>query len=236
MIVAFSGLTYFIAELWNREVNIITIAFNPMSMKNLWLTTLLNEMELDSKISASGKNVTKFVACWMNVKCIGFTTCENLFCNAINSEKQMALHKANKSPGFICKPFPEQVIRYIPTIDINANTIVFEFGHFFSNIAMIIGVITIESCTIKAVFDPDVRFKASMQKVLLAIETRLISAHIKTDFLLKLFRCSLNKTKVTAKPSIEQMKRIENGGKKFSSILDQMYEEPQNRAFSNKKI
>ena len=63
MIVAFSGLTYFIAELWNREVNIITIAFNPISIKNKGLTTLLNEIELDSKISASDKNATKLVAC-----------------------------------------------------------------------------------------------------------------------------------------------------------------------------
>ena len=81
----------------------------------------------------------------MNVNCMGFTTCENLFCNAMNSEKQMALHSANISPRFITMPFPEQVIRYIPTMDINANTIVFEDGAFLSSIAMIIGVITIES-------------------------------------------------------------------------------------------
>lgn len=197
---------------------------------------MTNEIELDSKIRASDRNVTKFVVCCMNVNCIGFTTCENLFCNAINSEKQTALHRANISPKLICKPLPEQVIRYIPTMAIKANIIVFEVGAFLSSTAMIIGVITIESCTINAVFDPEVLFSASMQKVLLATETRLIKTHIKTAFLLKFLSCSLNKTKVTIKPKIEQMKRIENGGKMLNSIFDQIYEEPQNRAFSSKKI
>ena len=172
----------------------------------------------------------------MNVNCMGFTLSENLFCNAINNEKQNALQRANISPKLICNPLPEQVIRYIPTIAIKANIIVLDVGAFLSSTAMIIGVITIESCTIKAVFDPEVLFSASMQKVLLATETRLINTHINTDFLLKFLSCSLNKTTVTIKPKIEQMKRIENGGKKPNSIFDQTYEEPQNRAFSNKKI
>jgi len=63
MIVAFSGLTYFIAELWNRDVNIITKAFNPRSIKSIGLITLLNEIEFVSKIRARDKNVTKLVAC-----------------------------------------------------------------------------------------------------------------------------------------------------------------------------
>ena len=81
----------------------------------------------------------------MNVNCIGFTTCENLFCKAMNSEKQTALHRAKMSPRFICRPFPEKVIRNIPAIDISANTIVFEVGAFLSSITIIIGVITMES-------------------------------------------------------------------------------------------
>jgi hypothetical protein len=171
----------------------------------------------------------------MKVKCIGFTTCENLFCSAKNKEKKKALHNANISPEFICKPFPEQVIRYIPTIAANARSTVFEVGAFLSNIAMIIGVITIESCTINAVFEPEVRFKASMQKILLTTETRLINTHIRTAFLLKLWSCFLNNAMVTIKPKIEQIKSIKNGGKNPNSILDHMYEEPQNSAFNSKK-
>jgi len=134
----------------------------------------------------------------------------------------MALHRAKISPRFICKPVPEQVIRNIPAMDINANIIVFKVGAFLSSIAMIIGVITMESCTINAVFEPEVLFNASMQKVLLTTETRLINIHIKTAFLLKFLRYSLNKTTVTIKPKIEQMKRIVNGGKKRSSIFNQI--------------
>jgi len=167
---------------------------------------------------------------------MGFTTCENLFCNAMNNEKQMALHSANISPRLITMPFPELVIKYIPTIARSANTTVFEDGAFLSKIAMIMGVITIESCTINAVFDPEVLFNASMQKVLLATETRLIRTHNKTAFLLKCFSWWLKNAKVTIKPKVAQMKRIKNGGRKPRSIFDQMYEEPQNRAFSTKKI
>jgi len=131
----------------------------------------------------------------------------------MNSEKQMALHRANISPRFIAKPFPDEVIKKIPDSAINANMIVFGVGAFFSSIAIIIGVMTMESCTINAVFDPEVLFNASMQKVLLATETRLINAHIKTAFLLKFLRCSLNKITVTIKPKIEHIKSMKKGGK-----------------------
>ena len=132
-------------------------------------------------------------------------------------------------------PLPEQVIKYIPAIASRASIIVFREGIFLSRIAMIMGVITIESCTINAVFDPVVLVNASIQKVLLATETRLTSTHIKIAFLLKLLRCLLNRATVTIKPMLEQMKRMKNGGKKLNNIFDHMYEEPQNRAFSNKK-
>ncbi len=62
-IVAFSGLTYFIAEFWNSDVNIITNAFTLISIKNIGFTILLSEMVLDSKTSASDKKATKFVVC-----------------------------------------------------------------------------------------------------------------------------------------------------------------------------
>ncbi len=114
--------------------------------------------------------------------------------------------------------------------------IVFEVGTFLSSIAMIIGVMTIESCTINAVFDPEVLLSASIQKVLLATDIKHINTEINIVFLLRPLSCFLNRIVVTIKPKLEQMKRIKNGGKKESSILDQIYEEPQNKAFSSKNI
>jgi len=115
-----------------------------------------------------------------------------LFCNAINREKNKALHRANMSPVLILKPFPAQVIRYMPIIAESARVIVLAVGHFFSRTAIISGVITMESWTIKAVFEPEVLFSASMQKVLLTTDTRLIKALVIIIFLLKFFSCFLN--------------------------------------------
>ncbi len=116
-----------------------------------------------------------------------------------------------------------------------ARRTVFREGDFLSSIAMITGVITIDSCTIKAVLEPEVLFRASMQKVLLTTEARLIREQTRTAFLLKPFNCFLNNIKVAANPMAAQIKSIENGGRKPKSIFDQMYEEPQNRALSSKK-
>jgi hypothetical protein len=87
---------------------------------------------------------------------------------------------------------------------------------------MIIGVITIDSCTINAVFDPEVLFNASIQKVLLATETKLINEHIITAFLLIFFSVFLKKVKTTIRQRNEQINKMENGGKKPNSIFDQM--------------
>ena len=61
--VAFSGRTYFIAELWNKDVNIITMAFRPINIKNNGLKVFLKEIEPASNISANDKKAAKLVAC-----------------------------------------------------------------------------------------------------------------------------------------------------------------------------
>ncbi len=61
--VAFSGRTYFIAELWNKDVNIITMAFSPINTKNKGLKVFLKETVLASNISANDKKAAKLVAC-----------------------------------------------------------------------------------------------------------------------------------------------------------------------------
>lgn len=112
---------------------------------------------------------------------------------------------------------------------------IFGVGAFLSSIDIIIGVIIIESCTINAVFALEVLVSASIQKVLLATETRLINIQIAIFLLLKAVRCFLKKAKVINNPNIEHINRMKKGGSNFNSILDHMYEEPQNKAFSNKK-
>ena len=61
--VAFSGRTYFIAELWNKDVNIITMAFSPISTKNNGLKIFPKEIELVSNISDNAKKAMKLIEC-----------------------------------------------------------------------------------------------------------------------------------------------------------------------------
>jgi hypothetical protein len=61
-----------------------------------------------------------------------------------------------------------------------------------------------------------------MQKVLLATETKLINIQVISAFLFSFFSCFLNRAVITINPRSEQKNRIEKGGKKPSSILDQM--------------
>ncbi len=99
------------AELWNRDVNTVTVAFSPISRKNNGVVIFPKEMPAGSNISARAKNMTKLVACCMKVNWTGLTACENLFCRAMNSEKNMALHRAKISPALIFRPLPAQVMR-----------------------------------------------------------------------------------------------------------------------------
>lgn len=64
IIVALSGRTYLIAELWNSDVEIVTAAFRPISRKNTGLNKIPpEEIVVDSKISARDRNIIIFVAC-----------------------------------------------------------------------------------------------------------------------------------------------------------------------------
>jgi len=92
-----------------------------------------------------------------------------------------------------------------------------------------------DNWTIKAVFEPEVLLRASMQKVLLITDTKEIKVLMRMIFLLKLPSCLLKNRKVAASPRAAQIKSIENAGRKLSSILDHMYEEPQKIAFNSKK-
>lgn len=84
------------------------------------------------------------------------------------------------------KPFPAKVIKNIPNSASRANNNVLSGGSFLLKKAIIIGVMTTESCTIKAVLEPEVRSNANIQKVLLNTETRLTSILIKTALALNL--------------------------------------------------
>ena len=83
-------------------------------------------------------------------------------------------------------PLPAKVIKNIPISASKANKHVLSGGSFLLKKAIIIGVMTTESCTIKAVLEPEVRSNANIQKVLLSTEERLTSILIKTALALNL--------------------------------------------------
>jgi hypothetical protein len=101
-------------------------------------------------------------------------------------------------------------MKYMPSMAVSARTAVFPVGSFLSSRARMIGVITMDSCTIKAVFDPEVRPKASIQKVLLNTETRHTRKLVNKPF--KFIAISLfpNTAIVQTNPQIEHINKIEN--------------------------
>jgi hypothetical protein len=91
---------------------------------------------------------------------------------------------------------------------------------------MIKGVMITDICTINAVFELLVLFKASMQKILLNIERPLIPIPIMAVRLSIVLIRRGNIIMSAARPPIEKVKSIVKYGRYPSSILDHMYEEP----------